>query len=137
MGIQLLGRIEGNSHFLGLMSAALLAHRAFRPFTHARQPAAARVRGGSGQCASRAPLQRRLVAVKAQASAAPAATTAKEAVERGLEEFAAGRTEAALQLFVQAQQLRPNADEARAAYYNAACAQAKLRQWQVSVGCCR
>ena len=41
--------------------------------------------------------------------------------------------EVALQLFLQAQQLQPDADEARAACSNAACAQARLKQWQAAV----
>lgn len=68
-----------------------------------------------------------------EASTPAAASTAKEAVERGLEAFNAGQTEAALALFLRAQQLQPDGDEARAACYNAACAQARLRQWQPAV----
>ncbi|PRW20574.1 LOW PSII ACCUMULATION chloroplastic [Chlorella sorokiniana] len=66
-------------------------------------------------------------------SAAAPASTAKEAVERGLEAFGAGDTEGALALFLRAQQLSPNADEACAACYNAACAQTRLRQWDAAV----
>lgn len=54
-------------------------------------------------------------------------------MERGLEAFQAGDAEGALALFLRAQQLNPNDDEARAACYNAACAQTRLRQWQGAV----
>lgn len=54
-------------------------------------------------------------------------------MERGLEAFQAGDAERALALFMRAQQLNPNDDEARAACYNAACAQTRLRQWQAAV----
>lgn len=57
---------------------------------------------------------------------------AKEAIETGLEEFEAKRYAEALALFETAMDLSPNEDEARAALYNAACAHAKLQQWQQS-----
>jgi hypothetical protein len=68
-----------------------------------------------------------------QQEAAPSASSAKEAVEKGLEAFQTGKVDAALQLFLLAQSLRPSDDEARAACYNAACAQTRLRQWQPAV----
>ena len=116
-----------------MLTHALLSGRpAVRAFGAARQPAAVRCRVGARQLAGRCP---RLLAraSSAQEQAAGAATTAKEAVERGLEAFQSGNAEAALQLFLQAQALQPDADEARAACYNAACAQARLRQWQPAV----
>lgn len=58
-----------------------------------------------------------------------AAATAKQAVELGLQRFEAGDAQAALDLFLRAQQLRPNDDELRAALYNAACAFTKLKRW--------
>lgn len=64
-----------------------------------------------------------------------AATTAKDAVEQGLEAFQGGETLRALRLFHSAMQLRPTDDEARAALYNAACAHTKLREWQPAVDC--
>ncbi|KAI7840112.1 hypothetical protein COHA_006153 [Chlorella ohadii] len=75
----------------------------------------------------------RRAASSPSSSATAAPSTAKEAVERGLEVFAAGDTEGALALFLRAQQLSPNADEACAACYNAACAQTRLRQWDAAV----
>ncbi len=66
---------------------------------------------------------------------APQVSSAKEAVETGLEVFAGGQTQAALQLFQKALTLSPNEDEARAALYNAACCHTKLKQWQPAVDC--
>lgn len=65
----------------------------------------------------------------------PQVSTAKEAVETGLEIFEGGQTEAALVLFQKALTLKPNEDEARAALYNAACCHTKLKQWQPAVEC--
>ncbi len=87
------------------------------------RPAALAQRAPAGL---RAPLPRpttrrmvRRAASSPSSSATAAPSTAKEAVERGLEVFAAGDTEGALALFLRAQQLSPNADEACAACYNA------------------
>lgn len=68
--------------------------------------------------------------------AAQASTTspAAQSVEEGLRLFNQGKYEEALPLFLKAQKQQPNADEARAALYNAACAQTKLRQWQQASG---
>ncbi|KAL4422500.1 hypothetical protein ABPG75_008697 [Micractinium tetrahymenae] len=101
----------------------------FRPLPTRSRPAQRQC-----TCFRRRPAPAR--ASSAPSSSAPSAAearTAKEAVERGLEAFQAGDAEAALALFLRAQQLSPNADEARAACYNAACAQARLRQWQAAV----
>jgi tetratricopeptide (TPR) repeat protein len=117
-----------------MLTHALLSGRpAVRAFGAARQPAAVRCRVGARQFAGRGRHLLARASSSAQEQAASAPTTAKEAVERGLEVFKSGNPEVALQLFLQAQQLQPDADEARAACYNAACAQARLKQWQAAV----
>lgn len=101
-----------------------------RPF----QPLPARPRRPTLQCATiKRSLTLQATASSSSSSTASEARSAKEAVERGLEEFNAGNTETALALCVRAQQLSPDADEARAACYNAACAQTRLRQWAPAV----
>lgn len=57
-------------------------------------------------------------------------TTARAAVEQGLEAFRAQQYERAAALFSTALDLRPASEEAAAALYNQACAYAKLRRWQ-------
>ena len=117
-----------------MLTHALLSGRpAVRAFGAARQPAAVLCRVGARQFAGRGRHLLARASSSAQEQAASAPTTAKEAVERGLEVFKSGNPEVALQLFLQAQQLQPDADEARAACYNAACAQARLKQWQAAV----
>lgn len=69
-------------------------------------------------------------AAKGAAPSPASVTTAKAAVEAGLEAFAAGDAAAALGLFSRALALRPDDDEARAALYNSACALTRLRRWQ-------
>ena len=75
---------------------------------------------------------RPLAAAQQQQEQQQAQSAAAQSVEAGLALFAAGKYEDALPLFLRAQQQRPNADEARAALYNAACAHTKLRQWQAA-----
>jgi tetratricopeptide (TPR) repeat protein len=83
----------------------------------------------------------RLASLRAQAktssssqspSTPPAPTTARQAVEQGLDAFRGGKgdPERAAALFAAALDLRPNSEEAAAALYNQACALAKLRRWQ-------
>lgn len=55
---------------------------------------------------------------------------ASEAVQKGQQAFDQGEFGEALRLFSSAMTLRPTDDEARAALYNAACAKAKLKDWQ-------
>jgi tetratricopeptide (TPR) repeat protein len=57
-------------------------------------------------------------------------STAAGCVDKGLELFRQGQLQTALNLFQSALKLNPNEDEARAAYYNSACALAKLGRWQ-------
>jgi tetratricopeptide (TPR) repeat protein len=61
--------------------------------------------------------------------------TATEAVENGDLEFGNKDYAKALLLYQQAMQMGPNADEARAARYNAACAHVKLQQWEDAIAC--
>lgn len=103
------------------------------PASRPLRPAAFTQRAPTGV---RPPLARRSArqwaprAASSPSSSAPAPpSTAKEAVERGLEAFGAGDTEGALALFLRAQQLSPNADEACAACYNAGAAPADIRRW--------
>jgi tetratricopeptide (TPR) repeat protein len=63
-------------------------------------------------------------------TAQTAPTTARAAVEQGLEAFRAQQYERAASLFSTALDLRPASEEAAAALYNQACAYAKLRRWQ-------
>jgi tetratricopeptide (TPR) repeat protein len=77
---------------------------------------------------------------KASSSPSPPAptppTTARLAVEQGLEAFRARDYERAASLFAAALELRPLAsEEAAAALYNRACALAKLRRWQPAADC--
>lgn len=55
---------------------------------------------------------------------------AEDAVNKGLEVFAAGDAQAALALFQAALKKPLTDDEARAAHYNSACAQVKLARWE-------
>jgi tetratricopeptide (TPR) repeat protein len=57
-------------------------------------------------------------------------TSAKGAIERGLEEFERGNVAEAVALFEAAMDLSPDADEARAALYNSACGYAKQKRWR-------
>lgn len=57
-------------------------------------------------------------------------STAAGCVDKGLELFRAGDAQTALDLFQKALKLNPNEDESRAAYYNSACALAKLGRWK-------
>ena len=57
------------------------------------------------------------------------ASKAEVAVESGLELFAAGEAEKALDEFLKAQRLGGSEDEMRAAVYNSACAYVKLKKW--------
>lgn len=57
------------------------------------------------------------------------ASNAEVAVESGLELFAAGEAEKALNEFLKAQRLGGSSDEMRAAVYNSACAYVKLKKW--------
>lgn len=114
------------------LAAPSLARLA-RPF----RPVCARQRPSSRQCTT---FRHSLTAPRASASSSSSsspptsqARSAKEAVELGLEAFQTGDAQAALALFVRAQQLSPDEDEARAACYNAACAQTRLRQWEAAV----
>ena len=80
----------------------------------------------------RAVQQRRSVqrAAKAATAKSQKPSTAKEAVETGLELFQQGQTEEALRLFSAAADLQPKQEELRAAEYNKACALVKLKRWQ-------
>ena len=66
------------------------------------------------------------------ATSGPIPKSARDAVERGQQCFNRGAYADALQLFRVALELQPDEDEARAALYNGACAQAKLKQWQAA-----
>lgn len=57
-------------------------------------------------------------------------SNAKEFVEEGLAKFEEKEYSKALEMFYEAMKLSPKEDEMRAALYNAACAHAKLGQWQ-------
>ncbi len=63
-------------------------------------------------------------------SPAKSEASAKTSVETGLKLFSDGQYKDALQYFESAMRAGPSDDEARAALYNAACAHAKLKQWQ-------
>lgn len=118
---------------LALAPSARPLLRPFAPPTQRSSP----YRPLRAQCDSsrRSRQATRATATSSSPSSSPAGLpqTAKDCVETGLERFAAGDTEGALRLFLAAQELRPNPDEARAACYNAACAQVRLRQWQAAV----
>ncbi|KIY95615.1 hypothetical protein MNEG_12345, partial [Monoraphidium neglectum] len=63
--------------------------------------------------------------------AKPVPTSAKQAVEEGLEAFNERKDYAeALRLFNAAMGLKPTNEEASAALYNAGCAHAKQKEWQ-------
>ena len=66
------------------------------------------------------------------ATAAAAPKSAREAVELGQHSFDRKQYAEALQLFRAAMELQPNEDEARAALYNSACANARLKNWQAA-----
>jgi hypothetical protein len=83
----------------------------------------------AGCTARRIPRQSHLTKALPKVIAAVSATTAKDAVELGLQQFAAGETQAALGLFLEAQRLRPTEEEACAAAYNAACCYTRLQRW--------
>ena len=59
-------------------------------------------------------------------------STAKAAVERGLEAFSTGDNKEALALFQKGMTMNPSQDEARAALYNSACCLVKEKQWQAA-----
>ncbi|KAL3152224.1 hypothetical protein ABBQ32_001308 [Trebouxia sp. C0010 RCD-2024] len=59
-------------------------------------------------------------------------STAKAAVEQGLEAFATGDTKEALTLFRKGMSMNPSQDEARAALYNSACCLVLEKQWQAA-----
>lgn len=65
-----------------------------------------------------------------QTPTAPNPTTAKDAVEAGLEVFSQGSTDRALELFQLGLSLGPDEDEACAALYNSACCYVKQKRWQ-------
>ncbi|KAL6767984.1 LPA1 [Auxenochlorella protothecoides x Auxenochlorella symbiontica] len=62
--------------------------------------------------------------------AALSVTSAKDAVEAGLQRFSDGDPATALQLFRAGLSMRPSPDEARAATYNSACALTALGRYQ-------
>ncbi|RMZ54645.1 hypothetical protein APUTEX25_003023 [Auxenochlorella protothecoides] len=62
--------------------------------------------------------------------AALSVTSAKDAVEAGLQRFSNGDPATALQLFRAGLSMRPSPDEARAATYNSACALTALGRYQ-------
>ncbi|KAL4854848.1 Protein LOW PSII ACCUMULATION 1 [Chlorella vulgaris] len=101
-----------------------------RPFVALQRRPLYPSRASGPQCASRSRLSCRATSSPQQNVAA---STAKQAVELGLEAFEAGDTDAALTLFQKALSLQPDADEARAAAYNSACAHTRLRQWEPAV----
>ena len=104
-----------------------------QPFTSSQRGPASPIGISRLQCARPKRLALARASAAKEAEPLPSASTAKEAVERGLAAFEAGDPAAALQLFLRAQQLQPDGDEARAAAYNAACAHTRLRQWQPAV----
>ena len=58
-------------------------------------------------------------------------TSAKEAVERGLQQFKERKDYAeAVRLFTLSLAMQPNEEEALAACYNLGCAHARLKQWK-------
>lgn len=96
-------------------------------------PAAHRVRLAP-QWSSSPSLLRATTNDKATETAPP--TTARLAVEQGLEAFRAQDYERAASLFAAALELKPLAsEEAAAALYNRACALAKLKRWQPAADC--
>ncbi|CAG9463674.1 unnamed protein product [Pedinophyceae sp. YPF-701] len=79
-----------------------------------------------------APARRRCITAAAKKKSFGVPNTPAEAVNKGLELFEEGNVQGALVLFEAAQEMNPNNDEARAAYYNAACCLTKLRKWEAA-----
>lgn len=114
---------------IGRLTTPLRTHR--WPHRHARQ--IVRIAAQNGKHAVQNELRPASIPGGAPVGTAP--STAKQAVETGLQLFGSGQPEAALRSFQQAMQLSPDEDEARAALYNAACAHTKLKQWDSAVEC--
>ncbi len=89
------------------------------------------VRGGEIRPLSRGifPIRQKQAVVRAS-NIKKNASKAEVAVESGLDLFAAGEAEKALDEFLKAQRLGGSADEMRAAVYNSACAYVKLKKWK-------
>ena len=126
-----------SSAYQGRAMIGAQAHMRCAPFTATSRPCSSpmqlKVQSARNR-RSRVPLC--AVAEAGEASAAAAeARTAKEAVETGLERFQAGDNAAALALFMRARELGPDADEARAALYNCACAYARMARWREASEC--
>lgn len=68
--------------------------------------------------------------MKGSPSQAEAPSTAKEAVEAGLDAFQKGDAEKAYSLFSRAMQLQPTSEEGQAASYNSACALTRLKRYK-------
>lgn len=112
----------------------MLAHRQLRPAQLSSQGATRSIRCVASRVsgpARRPGLTVRVLAAAGTKSSKPTPSSAKAAVEAGLQEFQQSKDyKEAVRLFKAALDLQPSSEEAAAALFNLGCAYAKLRDFK-------